>query len=42
MIGSTLGSYEIVEVVGQGGMGTVYRAYQPAVDRFVAVKIIAS
>ena len=40
MIGSTLGSYEIVEVVGQGGMGTVYRAYQPTVDRFVAVKVL--
>ena len=40
MIGFTLGPYEIIEVVGQGGMGTVYRAYQPAVERFVAVKVM--
>jgi eukaryotic-like serine/threonine-protein kinase len=42
MIGKRVGIYEIVEEVGRGGMATVYRAYQPNVDRFVAVKVIHS
>jgi serine/threonine-protein kinase len=40
MIGSKLGPYQLVEEVGRGGMATVYRAYQPNVDRYVAVKVI--
>src|SRR5262245_39274680 len=40
MIGTRLGPYEIVEEIGKGGMATVYRAYQPNVGRFVAVKVI--
>lgn len=40
MIGSKLGVYEITEEIGKGGMATVYRAYQPSMDRHVAVKII--
>ena len=40
MIGQTLGSYRIVEQVGIGGMATVYKAYDPGTDRYVAIKIL--
>ncbi|MFQ5578102.1 MAG: protein kinase, partial [Anaerolineae bacterium] len=42
MIGSKLGPYQIREEVGRGGMATVYRAYQPTVDRDVAIKVITA
>ena len=42
MIGTRLGPYEILAEVGKGGMATVYRAYQPSVDRHVAVKFSTS
>lgn len=40
MIGTRIGPYEIVEEIGKGGMATVFRAYQPNLDRDVAIKII--
>jgi len=39
-IGRTIGKYKIVERLGQGGMATVYKAYQANLDRHVALKVI--
>ena len=38
--GQTLKGYELRELIGRGGFGAVYRAYQPLVERDVAIKII--
>jgi tRNA A-37 threonylcarbamoyl transferase component Bud32 len=40
--GQTLGAYRIINQVGQGGMATVYKAYQPSMDRNVAIKVLPS
>jgi hypothetical protein len=42
LIGKTLGGYRIVEQVGLGGMATVYKAYQPSMDRYVALKVLST
>ncbi len=42
MIDRKLGPYRITEEIGAGGMATVYRAYQPSMDRHVAIKVIRS
>lgn len=39
-IGSRLTNYEIVELIGVGGMGEVYRARDPKLGRDVAIKIL--
>src|SRR5690348_14823790 len=40
LIGKTLGHYEILERIGQGGMAEVYKGYQRLLDRYVAVKVL--
>jgi serine/threonine protein kinase len=38
--GTTLGSYEILSLIGAGGMGEVYRARDPRLNRDVAIKVL--
>ena len=39
LIGQTLGPYRILREIGRGGMAIVYEAYQPSLDRRVAIKV---
>ena len=40
MIGTTVGKYRIVDKLGRGGMGTVYKAVDQTLDREVAIKVL--
>src|SRR6266508_1766157 len=40
LTGKQLGPYQIIASLGEGGMAAVYKAYHPAMERHVALKIL--
>jgi serine/threonine-protein kinase len=40
LIGLQVGEYRILELVGEGGMGVVYRGIQPVIKKKVAIKVL--
>src|SRR5437016_13004599 len=40
LVNKSLGQFRIVERIGSGGMATVFKAYQPTLDRYVAIKVL--
>ena len=40
LLGLLLGDYQVLEYVGEGGMGVVYRGIQPVVKKRVAIKVL--
>lgn len=39
-LGQTLGPYQVLEKIGQGGMAEVYKGFHPALQRYVAIKLL--
>jgi serine/threonine-protein kinase len=42
LIGRQLGQYQVRSVIRRGGMSTIYKAWQPSLDRWVAVKVLSN
>ena len=40
MVGQNVGKYKILDKIGRGGMGTVYRAIDETLHRDVAIKVL--
>ncbi|MBN1887089.1 MAG: serine/threonine protein kinase [Thermoflexales bacterium] len=41
LTGRMLGGYRVVSPIGRGGMAEVYKGYHPALDRYVALKVLS-
>jgi predicted Ser/Thr protein kinase len=41
LVGKKLGNYEIIELIGKGGMATVYKGHQSSMNRYVAIKVMS-
>ena len=41
LIGRTIaGKFEVLSFLGGGAMGAVYKAYQPSIEKYVAIKVL--
>jgi serine/threonine protein kinase len=40
LVGKRLGQYRIIAILGKGAMATVFKAHQPSLDRYVAIKVL--